>query len=360
MNMNVMEATRSYERWLASHTRIVKPDLNRKHQLMAASPFPFLRATYYRWTQVFPEVCDQSSKSPKVLAVGDLHIENFGTWRDLEGRLAWGVNDFDEASVLPYTNDLIRVAASASFAAREEHVYLPAKRACEALLAGYMESMKRGGLPFVLAEKHGWLKRIAFQQLKTPELFWQKLGSWPTISEKKVPKAALKGLDNLLHDSKSPTRIVLRQAGLGSRGHQRYVALQNHCGGLIAREAKALVPPAASWAQNKAASIRYAEILKRAVRVPDPLFRVEGNWLVRRLAPDCTKIEMVDLPDQRNEERLLYCMGWETANIHLGTKGARAAILKDLRKRKPGWLLKSARAMEDAMLNDWKRWRKNS
>jgi len=32
-----------------------------------------------------------------VLAVGDLHVENFGTWRDAEGRLIWGVNDFDES-----------------------------------------------------------------------------------------------------------------------------------------------------------------------------------------------------------------------------------------------------------------------
>jgi len=358
--MNIMEATRSYERWLASHTQVVKPDLNRKHQLMAAAPFPFLRATYYRWAQLFPEVCKQSAKAPRVLAVGDLHIENFGTWRDLEGRLAWGVNDFDEASALPYTNDLIRIATSAAFAARAEHIYLPAKRACEALVTGYMESMKTGGMTFVLAEKHGWLKRIAFQQLKSPILYWQKLGSWPTIAAAKVPNAALKALKSLLHDSKAPIRIVLRQAGLGSRGHQRYVALQNHCGGLIAREAKALVPTAASWAQNKSSSIRYSEILKKAVRVPDPFLRVEGSWVVRRLAPDCTKIEMVDLPDQRNEERLLYCMGWETANIHLGTKGARADILKDLRKRKAGWLFKSARTMGDAMLNDWKDWRKNS
>src|SRR5512140_685113 len=119
--MNVMEATRSYEWWLASQTKIVKLDLARKHQFMVQAPFPFLRATYYRWAQLFPDVCKQNANAPKVLAVGDLHIENFGTWRDLEGRLAWGVNDFDEASVLPYTNDLIRIATSASFAAREEH-----------------------------------------------------------------------------------------------------------------------------------------------------------------------------------------------------------------------------------------------
>ena len=50
------------------------------------------------------------------LAIGDLHVENFGTWRDKEGRLIWGVDDFDEAYSLPYTHDLVRLAASAEIA----------------------------------------------------------------------------------------------------------------------------------------------------------------------------------------------------------------------------------------------------
>ena len=25
-------------------------------------------------------------RGPEVVAVGDIHVENFGTWRDLEGR----------------------------------------------------------------------------------------------------------------------------------------------------------------------------------------------------------------------------------------------------------------------------------
>jgi hypothetical protein len=26
---------------------------------------------------------------PRVLGVGDIHLENFGTWRDAEGRMVW-------------------------------------------------------------------------------------------------------------------------------------------------------------------------------------------------------------------------------------------------------------------------------
>ena len=83
---------------------------------MRSAPFPFLRATYYRWAQIWPEVCRRAATAPVALAVGDLHVENFGTWRDIEGRLIWGINDFDEAWRLPYTNDLIRLATSALLA----------------------------------------------------------------------------------------------------------------------------------------------------------------------------------------------------------------------------------------------------
>ncbi len=56
--------------------------------------------------------------------MGDLHIENFGTWRDLEGRLIWGINDVDEAYPVRYPNDLVRLAASA-FLAMENVCAIP-------------------------------------------------------------------------------------------------------------------------------------------------------------------------------------------------------------------------------------------
>src|SRR5229473_3954056 len=129
--MDILEATRAYERWLSRHTPIVGPDLALKHRRMAESPFVFLRGTFYRWMQLWPEVCADLRGSPRVLAVGDLHVENFGTWRDIEGRLVWGVNDVDEASRLPYTVDLTRLATSALLAIRATHFSLSGRAACD-------------------------------------------------------------------------------------------------------------------------------------------------------------------------------------------------------------------------------------
>src|SRR5208282_3351182 len=105
--MRIKKATKKYETWLAKNIAIVPADLALKHTRMAADPFQFLRATFYRWMQVWPQVCPDLARPPQVLAVGDLHVENFGTWRDKEGRLIWGVNDFDEAWPMAYTIDLV-------------------------------------------------------------------------------------------------------------------------------------------------------------------------------------------------------------------------------------------------------------
>src|ERR1700730_14185627 len=122
--MNCKEATESYESWLAKRTPIVEADLAFKHQQMAADIFSFMRATFYRWIELFADACADLAKATEVLGVGDLHVENFGTWRDLEGRLVWGINDFDEATNLPYTFDLVRLAPSPRLAAAEAHLSL--------------------------------------------------------------------------------------------------------------------------------------------------------------------------------------------------------------------------------------------
>ena len=57
---DVISATASYERWMALHTAIVRRDLALKHQRMTDSPFVFLRATFYRWVDLFPTVAATS------------------------------------------------------------------------------------------------------------------------------------------------------------------------------------------------------------------------------------------------------------------------------------------------------------
>lgn len=358
--MDVRAATRGYETWLGRTLPVVRADLDRKHRLMAEDPFSFLRATFYRWSQLWPEECRELMQAPEVLAVGDLHIENFGTWRDAEGRLIWGVNDFDEAVLLPYTQDLVRLGTSALLAIEESRLQLSARRACAAILEGYAESMRKGGDSVVLAERYRWLRDLAVARLKDQRPFWQHLRSLRT-AQGRIPARTRKLLQRSLPAGATDVRWVHRQAGLGSLGRLRLVALAHWHGAMVAREAKPLAPSAWLWARGgRPRTTHYGEIIDRPLRVPDPCLTLHGEWLIRRLAPDCSRIELSSLPRSRDEDRLLWMMGWETANMHLAGPGQRRRILADLRERSGRWLGKAAGRMAQAVERDWRRWRKGA
>jgi predicted alpha/beta hydrolase len=52
-------------------------------------------------------------------------------------------------------------------------------------------------------------------------------------------------------------------------------------------------------------------------------------------------------------------MGWETANIHLGTKNSRKPILIHMQKQKAKWLHGATEEMAMAVRADWKTWKKD-
>lgn len=93
-----------------------------KYRKMAADPHAFYRGTAClffsdltgtqgpgdpRWGEDF---CDE--QSGRIWVHGDLHVENFGTYLNSDGRLVFDVNDFDEAYLGRFTWDLQRFAAS--------------------------------------------------------------------------------------------------------------------------------------------------------------------------------------------------------------------------------------------------------
>ncbi len=354
--MDIREASGTYERWLGRHVPVRRGDLDLKHRLMAANVFSFFRATYYRWAQLWPELCPESVGAPALLAVGDLHVENFGTWRDAEGRLIWGINDFDEAAVLPYTQDLVRLACSAHLAIQESRLKLSVRSACEAITEGYTESLRAGGGAAVLAERYRWLRELAIARLKDQRPYWEGMRALRTASGRSHSRVR-RLLEAAMPERGLEVRFAQRQAGLGSMGRLRLVALANWRGGMVAREAKPLAPSAWLWAHpGRGTGLRYEQIVKNAVRVPDPCLALHGQWLIRRLAPDCSRIELSSLPRGHDEARLLWMMGWETANIHLGTPKQRRRVLADLGRRKNAWLAKAAMRTAETVGRDWRRW----
>src|ERR1700751_647337 len=137
---------------------------------MKEEPFQFLRGTCWRWAEAAPELCPALMTATEVGSVGDAHAGNFGLWRDSEGRLVWGVNDFDEAAVTPYPLDLVRLCTS--FMIANDH--LSAREVSEPLLEAYRAALDKPRA-FVLERENLWLRDAFAKKDAAREDFWHEL-----------------------------------------------------------------------------------------------------------------------------------------------------------------------------------------
>ncbi len=359
--MDIHGSSRAYESWLRGFVPLVEADLVAKHRAMRADVFSFLRATFYRWCELWRDAAAEESSAARVSAIGDLHVGNFGTWRDSEGRLIWGINDFDEAAALPWTQDLVRLTASAHLTIASDALSMRPRDASTALFEGYRRGITSGGRPFVLEEHHAWLRRIALDELRqSPAAFWNELFTELTPVEPAECGSAQRVLEDAMPAPGLTLRWFRRRAGRGSLGKPRFVAIAEWHGGQIAREAKARVPSAWLWARPPQRASDFEspirEMLAHAVRSPDPTLQLTSEWIVRRLRSHCVKLGLEAFSHVENEARLLDAMGFELANVHLASRDAASAIESELRERDASWLHALAKRFSRAIQDDWKCW----
>jgi len=319
----------------------------------------FLRATFYRWVQLWPVIATGLAAAPHILAVGDLHVENFGTWRDSEGRWVWGINDVDEAFPMAYTIDLVRLSTSALFSKSICNLQTSDQDLINHILRGYNDCLEKGGEPIILAEDLSKLTKLAKTTSRDPSRYWKKLLSIPAVSDPVASEEIRQLLIKSLPDSAKPGNVVHRVAGLGSLGRPRFMMLTRWKGGLIAREAKPVVPSACYFAAHHSPpyKIHLAEIINRSVRSFDPNWKVENGWIIRRLSPDSGRIEIDKITSIDEEAEIFYWMGFEVGNIHLGSpKHAVDNVRNDLKTRPPGWLHNASLEMKYAIEQDYKEW----
>jgi hypothetical protein len=352
---SVTEATDSYTSWLRDQVAVVDRDLDEKRRRIRKSPFAFLRGTYYRWLQILPRLIPETA-GPEIPIVGDLHLENFGTWRDAEGRLVWGVNDFDESETLPYTYDLVRLATSIRLAAKEPKVKIDADAAAEAMRAGYAEMLDGEGRPFVLAGDHRRVAGLVRDQLPSPRAWWDDQLPKGKTKRCELPESARLALAKVMPDPNWSFKAYPSVRGVGSLGRPRYQLLGKTHGAWVAREVKQVAPPAGRWLGRPASPGALAG--GGIVRVPDPLFASAGDWLARRLSPDCIKLEMEHVRAVVTQRRLFTAMGGEVANIHLGAGPDNVArIRRHLKTLEPGWLQDTADRLASRTRRDWTAYR---
>jgi uncharacterized protein (DUF2252 family) len=125
--------------------------LKRKFELIRRDPFAFFRGTCHLFYATLPRA-PVFTGAPAVLACGDLHVENFGTYKGDNRLVYFDLNDFDEAALAPFTLELVRFAASVHVAAA--HLKLApaqAEKLCRTFVETYTGSIADG--------KARWIER---------------------------------------------------------------------------------------------------------------------------------------------------------------------------------------------------------
>jgi hypothetical protein len=368
---NIVQSTLGFETWLRGHISVRETDLEAKHQFMADDIFLFFRATFYRWCERWYAACPSLANAEQVFAVGDLHIQNFGSWRDGHARLIWGVNDYDEVAMMSFAADLVRLIMSAELASEE----MPASdltlvEICECVREGYYAGLKGAPQPFVLERRHAWLLRLVRAALKEPKFFWRRWLRERTqaVGEDQIPVALITRLRQAMpKDVPIEFREMKKGVtkGLGSLGHQRYFAYTEHHGGPVAVEGKNMAPSAVLWATGKSGKdIHTDRLLKGTGRPSTPHTSTHEGWLVRPIMSDCGRIDLAELQLQEtgqeinfDQERLLFAMGYEAANLHQLSKG-REELNDRLKSVKVGALKQAALSMLELLQEDFRMWRK--
>ena len=118
--------------------------LQLKYRAMRKGPFAFLRGTCHLFHERLPSGGVLASL-PRVWVCGDLHLENFGSYKADNRLVYFDVNDFEEAVLAPASRDLVRLLASVRVGA--ESVGLPSARAgqlCRTLLGAYAAALAAG------------------------------------------------------------------------------------------------------------------------------------------------------------------------------------------------------------------------
>lgn len=126
-----------------------------KYRALRSAPFTFLRGT----NRLFYErlfASGYSVAAPAVWCCGDLHLQNFGSYKGDDSAVYFDLNDFDEAALAPASWELVRLVASLLVGLME--LGLSKKRStalAEALIDAYAVALAGG--------KAGWIARGSAQ-----------------------------------------------------------------------------------------------------------------------------------------------------------------------------------------------------
>ncbi|WP_454737660.1 DUF2252 domain-containing protein [Cupriavidus necator] len=331
--------------------------LTRKLAAIAADPFAFFRGTNHLYIESLRNEATLFN-APTTYVCGDLHLENFGSFKGDNGLVYFDLNDFDDALVAPLTVDVVRLLSSVLVAAgRLGLSEANATRACEEMLTTYAAVLQTG--------KPRWLERAtAIGMVATLLRRVKRRKRGELLSERTTLR---KGRRRLLCDGRRtlpadrPAReharailaaysrqshhghrfaaddVVLRIAGVGSLGVERYVVLAHDEPGGMQRliDIKRAAPGAWQDLPNRSQP-RWGSDAKRVATAQQimqaaspallsPVDMGNASYLVKTLQPTTDRVDLARCNGFASLREVLVTMAHATAWAHLRGCGHHAA-----------------------------------
>jgi len=138
-----------------------------KYRKMCGSPFVFLRGTCHLFYERLP-THSIFQTAPAVWSCGDLHLENYGSYKGDNRLIYFDINDFEEAALAPATWDLVRMMTSIRLGAEDKGMDRSvAARLCTAFVDAYASALAKGKALWVERDTANGLVKDLFDALQT-------------------------------------------------------------------------------------------------------------------------------------------------------------------------------------------------
>ncbi len=365
-----------------------------KYDAMRKSSFAFLRGSCHLFYDRLPAT-RLFTKAPAAWLCGDLHLENFGSYKGDNRLVYFDLNDFDEALLGPVTLDLVRAITSILVGADTLHASADdAAVLCKGFMDAYTQAMLDGKARWVERDTaHGPVRRLldelqhrerpAFLDTRTVRKGKRRLlrtdgkKALPADAEQRSKVAAL--LEAFAASQPHPEfytvlDVARRIAGTGSLGVSRYVILVQGKGSPDANyllDLKQALPSALTahvathqpdWATH---AHRVVGVQRRMQAVSmaflQPLKWRKRSYVLRGLQPSEDRVVLDRSSQSLGElDGTLRTMGQLTAWAHLRSSGrsgsATADALQDFASGRK-WrrnLMAAAQECAAACTKDWK------
>ncbi|MEI6544623.1 MAG: DUF2252 domain-containing protein [Methylococcales bacterium] len=375
--------------------------LTLKYHEMRADAFAFLRGTCHLFYQDWPNDSPLNNAPPAWIC-GDLHLENFGSFKGDNRLTYFDINDFDEAVLAPATWDLARFITSVLVGAKTLEVNQPEAIAlCHCFLDSYIAALQDGKARWIERNTANGMIKNLLSDLKKRER-QQFLDSRTEIKDDKRilkldGKRALSINENdrkkvlkfmktfAAHQSKPKFFKVLdvarRIAGIGSLGTERYIILVEGLGSphgnylldLKYVPGSALAPyltlPQPEWNSEADRVIT----IQHHVQAISPAFLNavqigHRSYVMRELLPDSDRLHLESWNGKlRRLEKVMIAMGKVVAWGHLRSGGRQGSAIADdwiaFADRNSDWrnpLLEYGVSYSEQVESDWKVFRDSS